>query len=209
MKTTKTNAFRPNSNFVIFSVMTLISSAVVGCVTVNVNFPESAVQKASDDYVRDIYRSKEQSRAPKASPSPSTSTSSFIHFEGLISTAYASESSLKLDSPKMDQIKDKMRARVPEIITQKKEGVVGESNDALLVIRDADKVKPLLKKKVETLVKEENIDRENLYSEIVHANNLSSNNLPQVKRSFTRSFQAESPSGTWVQAQDGTWSQKL
>ena len=101
-----------------------------------------------------------------------------------------------------------MRSRVSEIIAHKKDGLIGESNDGMLVIHDPSKVKPLLKKKIESLVKTENADRNSLYQEIADSNHLSSSNVAQMKKSFTRSFQAESPSGTWVQGTDATWSQK-
>ena len=34
----------------------LLTFSILGCVTVHVNFPESAVQRAADDFVRDIYK---------------------------------------------------------------------------------------------------------------------------------------------------------
>jgi uncharacterized protein YdbL (DUF1318 family) len=200
------NAIRPSFKVPALALLITVSAIIVGCVTVNVNFPESAVQKASDDYVRDIYRTKEQGKAPKASPAPGTS---MIHFDSFISTAYAeAEVALKMDSSKIETIKGKLKARVPEILAQKKEGIVGEGNDGMLVIKDASKVKPLMKKKVEDMVKDENSDRSSLYSEIVSTNHLSSSNVSQMKKSFSRSFQSESPSGTWVQSPEGTWSQK-
>jgi len=184
-----------------------MGAVIGGCVTVNVNFPESAVQKATDDYVRDLYRSKEQSKTPKATPTPKVSdTVSFPNF--ILPSANAAEASFHLRSAKTETIKARMRGRVSEIISYKKQGLIGESNDGMLVIHDPSKVKPLLKKKLESFVKAENADRESLYGEIAESNHLSSSNVAQMRKSFTRSFQAESPSGTWVQASDSTWSQK-
>jgi uncharacterized protein YdbL (DUF1318 family) len=209
MKLMKTkNVARLNFNtFALVSILS-VAAVVVGCVTVNVNFPESAVQKASDDYVRDLYRTKEQSKAPKVNPAAGE-TSGLFHFDGLIASAYADdEPALKLTSPETERIKTKMKNRVPEVIAQKKEGFLGEANNGMLSLRNSDKIKPLLKSKVEAVLTEENADRKALYSEIITSNKLTSSNLPQVKKSFTRSFQAESPSGTWVQSADGAWAQK-
>src|SRR5579872_4764189 len=33
-----------------------IATLVTSCITVNVNFPESAVQRAADDFVQDLYK---------------------------------------------------------------------------------------------------------------------------------------------------------
>lgn len=197
------NVIRPNFKM-IAGALVVATALIAGCVTVNVNFPESAVQKATDDYVRDLYRTKEQSKV-KSSPTPA-GTSSSIQFS-FISSAYANDV-FTLTSAETNNIKSKMKSRIGDIINQKKEGYLGETNEGTLVIRDASKVKPLLKKKVEDLVRDENADRQALYAEIVKENKLSTNNLGQVKKSFTRSFQAESPSGTWVQSLEGAWSQK-
>ena len=37
-----------------------LASLTAACVTVNVNFPESTVQKATDDYVKELYKAKER-----------------------------------------------------------------------------------------------------------------------------------------------------
>ena len=184
----------------VFVLLTL----VVGCVTVNVNFPEGAVQKASDDYVRDLYRTKEQSKAPtpKASSTPSAL------FQWIVPNANADDLPLNMSSPKIASIKNVMKALIPDIIEQKKAGVLGETFDGKLTIHGEGNLKPLLKKKVEELVKNDNSARDLLYAEVIRSNGLPPSSLASVKRTFARSFQAESPSGTWVQNMDGSWTQK-
>lgn len=168
------------------------------CVTVNVNFPESAVQKATDDYVHDLYEKKEKGKTEqKAAASASWS---------LISSAYAGEG-FHVNSPKAQELKQKMRALVPEIIAQKKNGNLGETNDGLLAVKGKN-IAPLLMKKVEKLVKDENQTRKELYAEIVRSNGLEQSRLATVQKSFSRSFQSISPSGTWIQDSEGGWSQK-
>jgi uncharacterized protein YdbL (DUF1318 family) len=186
---------------------------LVACVTVNVNFPESAVQKASDDYVRDLYRTKEQSKAPlpKTSATPTGSSALLLPrelFQWAIPSALADDLQLNMSSPKIAEIKNKMRAAVPEVIEQKKAGLLGETFDGKIVIHGASNLKPLLRKRLENIVNEDNASRESLYAEVVRSNHLPSENLISVKKTFARSFQAESPSGTWVQNADGSWTQK-
>jgi hypothetical protein len=210
----KTPVFLRNFKSAFFA-FALLGTFASGCVTVNVNFPESAVQKASDDYVRDLYQSKNQSRSsvPKATATP-VGDSAFIHpstlMDFLIPTTQAAEvvPSFNMASPKIAAIKEKMRALVPDIIDQKKAGVLGENSEGKLVIKDASKLKPLLKKKIEDLVQEDGKLRDSLYSEVISSNHLPSNSLPAVRKSFMHSFQAASPSGTWLQNADGSWVQK-
>ena len=191
----------------------------LACVTVNVNFPESAVQKATDDYVRELYRAKEKGRSsspeaptPAASTQPSTkdkteNKSSVLPFS-FIQTVWAGDLVFRVDSDKAYTIQDNLRKRLSDVLAYKRAGVLGESNDGLLVLKNPDKSKKLLVKKLEKLVSDENDDREDLYSEVVSENQLPKNRLKDVKRSFARSFQAESPSKTWVQDSEGKWSQK-
>ncbi len=49
------------NNFWISGILFLFAS----CITVNVNFPESAVKKAADDFVKELYSSEAQASAPK------------------------------------------------------------------------------------------------------------------------------------------------
>ena len=185
----------------------MISLSLTACVTVNVNFPESAVQNASDDYVKDLYREKAHGRnsSPTTTPTPVGQHTSG-HFSLWMAEANAAE--FNLESPKLEAIKASLKSRVPDIIEQKRAGVLGETNDGLISIHDPLKLKPLQAKKIQDLVKGENLDRQSLYQEVVRSNHLVPDHLAKVKESFSRSFQAESPSKTWVQAADGTWSQK-
>ena len=190
------------------SIILFAVTALVSCVTVNVNFPESAVQKASDDYVKDLYREKEQGKSDSATPTPKPVTQ---HTNGrsfsLISAAVAGEV-FTMNSPKSEEIKGRLKARVSEIIEQKRSGILGETNDGLLTIHEPAKLKAIQAKHIKDLVKDENADRNALYEEIVVSNKLLTTHIDKVKDSFSHSFQAESPSGTWLQGADGAWSQK-
>jgi len=185
--------------------------ALSACVTVNVNFPETAVQKATDDYVRELYRAKEKGKTPPpaSAPSgtPSTTTSLGFGFPA-IGNAEAAGPNFQVDSPKALSIRDNLAKRLEEVLAQKRAGVIGESNDGFLVLKAPEKLKKLFQRKVEKLVVDENTDRRALYDEVLVVNSAAKNRLKDIQMSFARSFQAESPSGTWIQAEDGSWSQK-
>lgn len=170
------------------------------CVTVNVNFPESAVQKATDDFVKDLYRSKDQGKKPGAWVFPS-----LIH-----EASAASETSMvfKIDSATSEEIKTRLAKRVDEIIALKRRGVLGETNDGKLAVKDPTSLKKLETRKVDQLVAEENKDRTALYEEVLKSNGLQKARMKDLTNNFTRSFQAESPSGTWVMDPTGKWEQK-
>ena len=171
------------------------------CVTVNVNLPESAVQKASDDYVKELYKSKEKGKtsAPVAAPTSAPHAAQF----GFIPLAEAAEESmLRTDSPKVNEIKERQIQRLDEVTTAKKSGVMGESNEGYLVIKGARSMK------AEKLVLDENSDRKDLYGEILKHNSISKGKMFDIQKGFARSFQEVSPPGTWVQDESGKWSRK-
>ncbi len=169
--------------------------ALLACVTVNVNFPESAAQKATDDYVGELYKAKEKHTEKKSSM-----------LFSLIPEAWAGE--FDVDSKKALEIREKMASRLDDVIAQKSAGFLGEANDGMLSIHDKTKIKKLLLRKLQKLVQSENIDRKELYQEVLRSNHLTKNHLINVEQSFARSFKHVSPSGTWVQNDDGSWDQK-
>ncbi len=171
----------------------------------NVNFPESAVQKATDDYVRDLYRAKEKGKVTPGTEQGTSPASKVSSFFSLVSVAYADD--FKVQSAKADEIKARLRSRLDDLISQKRSGAIGESYDGKLVLK-ATGLPPLLMKKVKTLVDEDNADRLALYKEVAQINGLGGSGVTTVEKSFARSFQSLSPSGTWIQDSDGNWSKK-
>ena len=193
-----------NPSWIVSPLLFSLAFAVSSCVTVNVNIPEGAVQKETDDYVRELYDAKAKS---KVSPSPSPSTTSQSLLEILLPSALATESRpVKANSDKALEIRERLKSRVEEVKTQKAAGLLGESNDGLLVIKG--KAKPALMKSLEKMVSDDNADRKELFQEVIHHNNLTQSKLKDIEMSFAHSFQKLSPSNTWIQDDKGDWTQK-
>ena len=216
MNLKRTNAFR--------RLISLgLVAAQVACVTVNVNFPESAVQKATDDYVRELYRAKEKGNKGTPAPDPSAKPAAWNF--SLLPEAQAAETELefRLDSDKALKIRDRLSNRLDEVVKYKRDGVIGETNDGLVEVHNPaplKKAKLLAQAKggkgraedperiANGVVDAENKDRRDLYDEVLATNAIAKGRKKDIQKSFARSFQAESPSGTWVQDADGAWSQK-
>ena len=188
-------------------VSAFLLGALPGCLTLNVNMtlPEAAVQRATDDYVRELYRAKEKgkSTAPDAAPSPAAKTS-MLSID-LIAEAYAGDDvTVKLGGKAVEQIKERQIARMDEINAQKSAGLIGENNEGKLSFRASEKAPKIdVMKKVQKLISDENADRESLYKEVLKANNADHSKLGDIQKSFARSFQVHSPAGTWIQLMDG------
>ena len=200
--------------------MTFASLALAGlsfaCVTVNVNFPESVVQKAADDYVRDLYENPQGSKEKKGGQSflYGLPTQNIFHL-GPMSWFFSAEAQaaeidtyFKTQTSLTRALQEKQRKRIKKIDTYKRQGVIGEDNRGLLLIKDDSKLRKLRKKMAKQLVEAENQDRQLLYKEVLKANQMADEKQEMLQGSFARSFQKRSPKGTWIQAPDGAWSRR-
>ncbi len=196
-----------------------LAAGISACVTVNVTFPESAVQQASDDFVNDLYETKGRTKVAKPAPASEEpkagekapekaeeKPTSFLH--GLLISEAFAEFSVHADTPKAKAIKDKIREKVPEIKAKKKAGLIGEAKNGYLKVRGDEALQPIEKKKLEAFVDEENDLRKDLYKEVLKANHMGRSDLAKVEESFSRSFQRVSPSGTWIEDAKGNWTKK-
>lgn len=207
--------------------------SLTACVTVNVNFPEGAVQKATDDYVKELYRSKKSATNNTSSSDNDTSSATQSVFSNTLALAFSSlipsaqaageNEIFKISTPDIRAIQAEQGAIVDRVLPYKSAGILGENNKGLLELRET---KPLLLKKTQNeitaklkgkakgdaspqaVMQQENSIRERLYQTTLSANGLEKGYEDRIRASFSRSFQAESPSGTWVQSPEGNWSRK-
>ncbi|MBX9765723.1 MAG: YdbL family protein [Bdellovibrionales bacterium] len=177
------------------AILTL--AILTSCVTVNVNFPEGAVQKAADDYVRELYKSK-QKTTPEGKPS------TFFFDFSLVATAVAAD--FKISSEESKKIMEKQKERLGDVDGYKAKGVIGETSEGLIEVYKDDKLSAIEKKKVQRLVSEENNDREALYSDIVKSNGMTDAMKAGVRKTFFQSLRDASPAGTPVK-EGGAWIQ--
>ncbi len=94
-------------------------------------------------------------------------------------------------------IKERMKARVPEINTLKSQGVVGENNKGYLEIRQQGGG--------QALVNDENVDRKKVYTAIAKQQGASADLVG--KRRAKQIAQRAKP-GTWLQNEQGEWYKK-
>jgi uncharacterized protein len=94
-------------------------------------------------------------------------------------------------------IKARMRSRLPDIVALKKAGVVGEDNQGYLVIRKSTDKKGV--------VDAENQDRRTIYTAIAKRQNTTADLVGQ-RRALQIADKADP--GTWIQDANGRWKQK-
>jgi len=180
----------------------------LACVTVNVYFPAAEVQSAADKIVGEVRGSQSSATGDEAGAKESMLRRSLRMIIPFERCAYA-QADINITTPNIRALKEKMKKRFESLQPLYDQGVVGETNDGLLEIRLVEGLGLKEKADAKKLVEAENEDRENLYAEIIKANDtLSSADLPEVKRLFANSWQKDAKKGWWIQDEDGKWKQK-
>ena len=182
----------------IFIALTLIS-----CVTINIYFPAAAAEKAAEKIVDDVLKNtptddvKEPETENSQSYYPTEAHQSVIlaitNF--LIPTAEASQANISIDSPAIRAIRNSMEKRQAKLRPYYQSGAVGFTNNGLIASVSNAGLSVKQKSTVKKLIKAENKDRFNLYSEIAKANG-----HPEWKKDIQNTF-----SKTWIKKISSGW----
>lgn len=179
--------------------------ALAACVTINVYFPEAAAERAADRFIQDVLG--EEMRPPTPESGAGGGATGFLSVS-LISSAYAQQPNINIDTPQIQAIKERMAVRQREHLAAWFDvGAIGFSRDGLVEIRDRSAVGLADRRNLERVVAEENADRNAVYREIAIANGHPEWEL-EIRQTFARQWIANARSNWYYQAADGTWTRK-
>ncbi|MEW9623235.1 YdbL family protein [Rhodanobacter geophilus] len=190
--------------------------ALVGCVTINVYFPEAAAQKAADQFIGTVLDGSGQ-KAPAAAdkgapardnPPPAQQPSAML-LDLLVPAARAADvPNLRVQTPAVQAIHDRMRARFQSSLQALLDsGAVGFTRDGMVAMRDAAKVPLSARAQANAVVADENRDRAALYREIANANNHPEWEA-QIRATFAQTWIEHARSGWYYQGASGAWQRK-
>lgn len=190
----------------------MISCAVI---TVNIYFPEKDVKEAYQLLEKELMgtEGKPEEKVPEGKPE------SLLHFE-IVPSAYAQEAGLpeKLSSqikkmPDVVNAYSEMGKRLSDINRLRDDGIVGEGNNGLLVVREGT-LSPGDKK----LIESENENRKTVMNGMakamlrVNRDKETDETLRKVKPQAVEYFAAlrrdTAKKGWWIQDPSGNWSKK-
>ncbi len=186
---------------------------LVSCVTINIYFPAAAAEKAADRIIEDVWGKDAREPAPASedestgeqSARPATTPLAMRVLNWAVTPAQA-QADININSPRINELKSKMKARHEELKPFYQQGAIGLNGKGLLEIRDADAVSLRDRSQLQNLVKAENADRQALYEEIARANGQPDWEA-DIQETFARRWQQNAPNGWWIE-QDGNWQQK-
>ncbi|MGN2245519.1 YdbL family protein [Frateuria sp. GZRR35] len=194
----------------VYALLTTVMVALVGCVTINVYFPEAAAQKAADRFIGTVI---DQGSAPAqdAKPAPQTqepTRPSAMLLDLLVPAAYADTPDIRVQTPATEAIRGRMQARFQNTLQALLDsGAVGFTKDGLVAVHDAGKI-PLSKRAQATAaVADENSDRNALYREIARANGHPEWE-PQIRATFAKGWIERAHAGWYYQDASGAWKRK-
>ena len=196
----------------VYAVLTSLALVLVGCVTINVYFPEAAAQKAADQFIGNVLDESAPEPAveePQPEPENSGSQPSAMLLDLLIPAAHAAQTpDLRIQTGATEAIRARMRARfrgtLGELLGS---GAVGFTRDGLVAMRDAAKVPLSQRAQANAAVADENRDRAELYHEIAQANG-----HPEwesrIRETFAKGWIEKARAGWYYQDSAGAWQKK-
>jgi len=198
----------------VYVILTSLAVALVGCVTINVYFPEAAAQKAADQFIGNVLEDTAPQAAPTPKePKPATQDDgqhpSAMLLDLLIPSAYAADTpNIRIQTSATEAIRGRMHARFQGALGDLLDsGAVGFTRDGMVAMRDAAKVPLSQRAQANATVADENRDRAALYREIANANNHPEWE-PQIRATFAKTWIEKARAGWYYQNASGAWQKK-
>ncbi|NID03580.1 YdbL family protein [Luteibacter jiangsuensis] len=195
----------------LISIATL--AALVGCVTINVYFPEAAAQKAADQFIGNVLEGSGAGKPATGSDtkpaSPPAKQPSASLLDLVIPAAHAAETpDIRVSTPETEAIRARMTARFGgQLKALFASGAVGFTSDGLVAVRDASALPLDQRAQANNLLRDENNDRDALYRAVAVANGHPEWE-PQIRKTFAQGWVQRAPSGWYYQDASGAWKRK-
>jgi uncharacterized protein YdbL (DUF1318 family) len=198
----------------VYGMLTLLAVILVGCVTINVYFPEAAAQKAADQFIGNVLDNAGQPPAAvpkdqKPTPSSNGQPPSAMLLDLLIPAAHAAEApNIRIQTSATEAIRGRMQQRFQGALGALLDsGVAGFTSDGMVAMRDVARVPMSQRVQANATVADENRDRAALYSEVANANSHPEWE-PQIRATFARGWIEKAHAGWYYQNAAGVWQRK-
>ena len=194
----------------VYILLTGLAVTLVGCVTINVYFPEAAAQKAADQFIGTVLgeQGTAPKPAPKAPPAAKRQPSAML-LDLLIPAAYAADTpNVLIATPATEALRASMRGRFDSLLRGLLDsGALGFTRDGMVAMHDASKVPLSQRAQASAAVSDENRDRARLYTEIASANG-HPEWAAQIRATFAKTWIEKAHSGWYYQDASGAWKQR-
>ena len=199
----------------VYLLLTTVMVALVGCVTINVYFPEAAAQKAADRFIGTVI-DQGGAAAPENKPAPQTQPTaqqpvqpSAMLLDLLVPAAYAANTpDIRVQTPATEAIRGRMQARFTSTLKGLLDaGAIGFTRDGLVAVHDAGTIPLSQRAQATAAIAQENGDRNALYREVARANNHPDWEA-QIRATFAKGWIERAHAGWYYQDASGAWKRK-
>lgn len=190
---------------------------LAACVTINIYFPAAQAEEAAERIVDDIL-GKEQTEKQKKPDTGEEKKGAALQrsvlqqlagnlLDILVPPAQAAQPDFNASSPAVRKLQASMKQRNSALAPHYSSGAVGFTRDAMIAVRDSGAISLRDRKQVQSLVSQENRDRNALYQAIAEANGHPEWE-PEIRATFARTWVDRASRGWWYQNASGKWIQK-
>jgi uncharacterized protein YdbL (DUF1318 family) len=176
-------------------LLVFLSITLISCVTVNIYFPAAQAQKTAKEIVEDVRGVKVEKKEEPQS------------FQWL-GVAYAGQAELEVSNATIRALKESIKARYPRLKPFLSSGILGESLQGYLVLKDTGGLSLRDKALVNRLMSAESRDREALYKAVAQALSIDKSLMPRLRGVFAKEWERTAPPGTWIEVKPGEWKRK-
>ena len=186
-------------------------AVMASCVTINVYFPSAAAERAAEQFVGEVLGERKDEgslRDPLSPPANVVYLAAAGVLDFFVSSAAAQQPDFKINTPQINAIKARMAERQRMFLNVWFDaGAIGFTADGLVSVRDRSAVELNQRRQLESVVADENRDRDAVYREIAVANG-----HPEWEQSVRQTWSQEwirnARPGWYFQQPDGSWQRK-
>lgn len=188
-----------------------VLALAASCVTINVYFPSAAAERAAEKFVGEVLGEDREEGSLHLQADPERSI--FLYavnkvLDFVVADAYAQQPDFKINTPQVNAIKSRMAQRQRQYLNGWFDaGAVGFTNDGLVSIRDRSAVALSDRRQLESVVADENRDRNAVYREIAVANG-QPDWQRDVQQTWAKEWVRNARKGWYYQDAGGSWKQK-
>jgi len=188
---------------------------LTACVTINVYFPASQAEAAAERIVDEILGEPDANGNKSDAEENKDASINFYQADHLfaavgsffISEAHAAQPDFSVNTPEIRRLQSAMAKRHQKLAGFYSKGAIGFTNNGQVAWRDNKAVSLKERGTLNSLLKAENKDRNNLYKAIANANG-----HPEweadVRAVFAKKWIQKARKGWWYQSNGGSWKQK-
>jgi len=184
---------------------------LTACVTINVYFPAAAAERAAEQFVGDVLGKPNEEGSlldPFDLPAHAVLVAAAGVVDFFVRDANAQQVEIEINTPQINAIKARMANRQKQQLDPLFDaGAIGFGADGLVVVRDRAAVPLSERRSLESVVADENRDREAVYREIAVANGHPEWEK-EIQDTFAKEWVKNARKGWYYQDASGAWRQK-